>query len=74
MNLAMTCPRCRHLITAGTEGDLATDVVEHAARTHDHELSYEHVLVRIRGEDQAAAVVEAATGAMDDATPEPDRG
>lgn len=53
MTRAITCPRCGQEITADTEGNLASGVVEHAARTHDHELSLEHILGTIRGEDPA---------------------
>lgn len=71
MTRAITCPRCGLEITADTEGNLASGVVEHAARTHDHELSIEHILGTIRGEDPAAAIVEAATRDADHAAPEP---
>lgn len=51
MSLSMECPRCAQVITADAEDDLATEVTEHAARTHDHELSRDHILARIRGAD-----------------------
>jgi predicted small metal-binding protein len=39
------------VITAETEEDLASEVIEHARAEHNHELSREHIVAEIRGED-----------------------
>ncbi len=51
MSPSLTCRPCGHLITAETEDQLVTDVIDHARAEHGHELSRDHILVEVRGED-----------------------
>lgn len=50
MTQSMTCPPCGHVVTADTEDELVSGVIEHAQSAHSHELSSEHILAELRGE------------------------
>ncbi|MGH8997682.1 MAG: DUF1059 domain-containing protein [Acidimicrobiales bacterium] len=51
MTESLTCRPCGHVITAETEDQLVTDVIEHARSEHGHELARDHILAELRGED-----------------------
>jgi predicted small metal-binding protein len=51
MSQSLTCRPCGHLITAETEDELVSAVIDHAQSEHGHELSRDHILAEVRGED-----------------------
>ena len=46
-----TCPPCGKVFSGEDREALAREVMEHARDAHDHELSREHVLAHLDGED-----------------------
>ena len=46
-----TCPPCGKVFSGDDREALATEVVEHARVAHDHELSREHALAHLDGDN-----------------------
>ena len=51
MTYSDTCPPCGKVFTGEDPQALATEVVQHASVAHNHELTREHVLAHLVGEN-----------------------
>lgn len=52
MSISLDCPPCGAVLTADTEDALVRAVQQHAREHHNTELSREHLLAELRGEDR----------------------